>query len=308
MSIFPKRTIRGKTVTIHWNFNTAHLKEVAICPWIRIGVIDPLGKTTMLIEKHHLALPAVDDSDQSNPQQLMYLNKNLPLLIVADYLSGRARKEVLVDILQNIQSGRHYYFTYQIPEDAPLGKYTLLSEVYNGGERRLSKTAADDFFFVEEVSVKYLGANEKGHSALLYNHAGENVPVKIIDYRIGHKVKPQDLQVFELGANKEKTVYFQHLNSYLSYNEERELVSLVKGSLNSFCIKNQQLLELSKNNGQEVFLLNPETDETYTLSSEQAILWQMADGLHTSDDLSKIQPEAYQLMVSQDLIREIAQP
>ena len=307
MSIFPKRTVRGKTVTIHWNFNTAHLKEAAICPLVRIGVIDPNGNTTMLIEKHLLALPAVEINQTS--EQPLFLNKNLPLLIIADYLSGRAKKEVLVDILQNIQSGRHYYFSYEIPKDAPLGKYTLLSEVYNGGKRRLSKTAADDFFFVEEVSAQYLGESEKGHSALLYNHAEESVPVKIIDYCIGNKVMSQDLQVFELGANEEKIVYFQYPDSYLSYNEERVLMPLTKPNATAWCIKNQQLLELSKNNGQEFFLLHPETNETYTLSAEQASLWLLADGMHYREELrTEALAKIYDDMLALGLIQEIAQP
>ncbi|WP_375587596.1 hypothetical protein [Flagellimonas aurea] len=47
MSIFPKRTLPGKTVTIHWNFNTASLKGTHIFPLVRIGVKEPLG------EYHH---------------------------------------------------------------------------------------------------------------------------------------------------------------------------------------------------------------------------------------------------------------
>ena len=106
MSIFPKRTIRGTTVTIHWNFNTAHLRDVSICPFVRIGVIAPDGGVTILLEKYMLALPAIREELPVASGKFLYLNKNTPLLVLADYLSGRQKKEVLIDILKNLQSGR----------------------------------------------------------------------------------------------------------------------------------------------------------------------------------------------------------
>ena len=84
MSIFPKRTIPGKGTTIHWNFNTAHLKGVHIFPFVRIGVKDPEGKINMLFEQNILALPNSTDTERDDEATLptyKYLNKNTPLLI-----------------------------------------------------------------------------------------------------------------------------------------------------------------------------------------------------------------------------------
>ncbi|NMH89060.1 hypothetical protein [Flavivirga algicola] len=151
MSIFPKRAIPGKTVTIHWNFNISSLKNVHIFPRVRIGVKDPNGNVTMLFEEYVLGLP--NSEDEITPQKertFKYLKKNVPLLLLADYFDGISKREQLIERLKNIQSGRHYYFTYTLPNDAPLGKYTLVSEVHSSGEIKYSKTAADDFFFVEK--------------------------------------------------------------------------------------------------------------------------------------------------------------
>lgn len=40
MGIFPKRPLPNGNITIHWNFNSMHLTNIHICPWVLIGVKD----------------------------------------------------------------------------------------------------------------------------------------------------------------------------------------------------------------------------------------------------------------------------
>ncbi|UBM58616.1 hypothetical protein LAG90_17595 [Marinilongibacter aquaticus] len=306
MSIFPKRTLPGSTVTIHWNFNTSHLKDVAVCPYVRIGVIDPLGRTTMLTERHYLALPAIQPTHLESEKPLLYLNKNLPLLVIADYLSGAHKREVLVNILQGIQSGRHYYFTYNVPEDAPLGKYKLISEVYSRGELRLSKTAADDFFYVEKVSVLPKGINQGVYHAEIVNHSPENVPVKILDYRLGGTINTESVQVFELKGFERTTVKVNHAHSYLTYNEERAGLPLCSSANDPACIRNQQILPLDKGNGHEIFLLHRDRETTHKLTRPESEIWQLADGVRRrSEIVGNGRSKAYEAMKKAGLILEI---
>ena len=256
MSIFPKRSVPGGTVTIHWNFNTAHLTDVHICPWVRIGVKDPKGEVAMLFEGHVLGLP--DPKDQHQDQDLpaptlKYLHKNLPLMIIADYLSGRHKREKLVEILQNIQSGRHYYFTYHVAEDAPLGKYTLISEVHSGGETRYSKTAPDDFFEMEGL--------------------------------------------------EEKSVSLTARLNFLLYNEERKVVPLQEGSPD-YLLRNQQVLELNKNDG-STYLLRKDKEEGYQFTKQTKALWLRSDGLLNKCQLSDEELEAYKALKADGLITDI---
>ncbi|WP_315814860.1 hypothetical protein [Paraflavitalea speifideaquila] len=89
------------------------------------------------------AAPAAPTLPQTSNFQ--YLNKHTPLVVLASYLAGQQPREKLVEILTNIQNGRHYYFTWAIPANAAPGKYTLLSEMYLDGTLKQSGTAADDF-------------------------------------------------------------------------------------------------------------------------------------------------------------------
>ncbi len=303
MSIFPKRTIPKSTVTIHWNFNIAHLNEVHIFPWVRIGVKDPNGKITMLFENNVLGLPNSNQKvDVNGKPVLQFLNKNIPLLVIAEYLQGQASKEKLVEILQNIQSGRHYYFTYHVPEDAPIGKYTLVSEIHSNGNVRLSKTRNDDFFFVEKISLKK--CDHATQKAIVYNHSEEKTPVKIVSYYKDDQNKTQiKIRVFEMLPQANTEIALLSANDYLLYNEEREAIPLTTVS-NNYIIRNQEILQLIKTNGQS-FLIKKDNDEAYELKDETKNLWNKADGLLPFDTLNPEETEQFKELHKEGVLKKI---
>ncbi|UII34538.1 hypothetical protein LVD17_12040 [Fulvivirga ulvae] len=303
MSIFPKRSVPGSTVTIHWNFNTAHLKDVHVFPLVRIGVRDPKGKETLLFEKHVLGLPDPVEPQNSDLKKLKYLNKNLPLMIVADYLSGQHKTEKLVEILQNIQSGRHYYFTYHVPEDAPAGKYTLISEVHSGGEVRHSKTAADDFFFIEKVTLERIV--ESTSEAIVFNHSEERTPVKVIGcHPLPEGKMHAEVEVFEILPLQETTIKLNAPVNYLAYNEERQIIPLQSGP-SGFLLRNQSVPQATKADG-SVYLFKKDAEEAYALKEEHKLLWEKANGLINTTSLSDEEKLLLDGMAAEGLIREVS--
>ena len=311
MSIFPKRTIPGKGVTIHWNYNTCHLKGTHIFPFVRIGVKSPDGKVTMLYEGNILALPESKTevtAEANAPSAYKYLNKNTPLLVLADYLSGRFKKEALIDILSAIQSGRHYYFHYSIPEDAALGKYTLISEVHSNGEIRYSKTAADDHFFVEKLVMREAKRNGNGCTTTVFNPSAEVLPVKIVDcFYDGMGELTTKTKVFTLPANELFTIQSSSSKSFLLYNEEREVLPL--GSENQlFPLRNQQYLSLSKKTekGDIIYVLPKDSTASYQLEGIVRAVWNCADGISIKPEQESLEyQEAYNELLKSGLIGEI---
>lgn len=305
MSIFPKRALAGNAVTIHWNFNTSKLAGRHICPLVRIGVKDPSGQVTMLFEKHVLALPAVDmPSPLPDDIKPVYLNKNAPLLLISTYLSGKYTREKLADILENIQAGRHYYFVFNIPADAPLGKYTLISEVISEGEIRSSNTAADDFFYVEKVEISHIKYNNDMGAATLRNCSSEPTPIKIIEYSTPGRLSPSDIQTFELPGFEVREVKFHSKRTFLSYNEEREIIPLY--TENSLVTKNPYFINLKKEEEDSTYVLHHNSDDAFILEKENQYIWNSADGIHSRDDLrigSLV--ERYDEMVSNGLLYEL---
>lgn len=312
MSIFPKRTLPGKSVTIHWNFNTSSLTGGHIFPLVRIGIKNPQGNLTMLLEDNLLVLPSasISSTDENAPSDpyAKHLHKNVPLLVLADYLTGKHKREKLVEMLKGIHSGRHYYFTYPVPTDAPAGKYTLLSEIYLDGNVNYSKTAEEDFFFVEKITLEEVATEEGGCVASLLNHSLEPTPVKIMEcFRTGNAVEA-NVRMLNLQPRQINTVLVNAPDSFLLYNEEREIIPLQ--AVNTIrCLRNQQWLSLSKSgpNGVVTFVMNAQSEEAYELSGATQEIWQRADGL-TSRNAIRNDNNAtqYDEMLASDLIREVS--
>lgn len=304
MSIFPKRTIPGKTVTIHWNFNTSHLSGAHLYPLVKIGVKDPCGNITMLFENHVISFPDQKENKKESPQKLKYLNKNIPLLVLADYLEGPSKREKLIEILNNIQAGRHYYFTYTIPNDAPLGKYLIISEVHNNGNVKYSKTRLDDHFWVEKVSLVNIVGKGKDRTALVCNHSEELTPVKIVRYYIDYNgCMETKIEAFEMNQKETKPISISDEKVFLLYNEEREIVPLTEET-SVYLIKNHEILSISKKSGLDC-LMKKDSDEAYWLSPEAKNLWDKADGLLNKNNLSEKEIEVLKEMEGQGLIKQI---
>jgi mannose-6-phosphate isomerase-like protein (cupin superfamily) len=289
MSIFPKRTVRGGTVTIHWNVNPPVGLDKPLCPFVRIGVIDPGGQTHVLFEEHVLLLPAAAP----------HLPKNTALLVLASYLAGQQSREKLIDILNNLQTGRHYYFAWKAPDDALPGKYKLLSEMYLEGSLLGSTTAAEDFFYVDQITI----ADDAQGNVTIHNPGPEAVPVKLISYSPQHHHQPDTLEVFNLAAGQERQITIEDKSVFLLYSEERITVPL-HALHQPRALRNQQMLSITK---QEVLYALPRTgNDAYSLTGLQAALWQAADGINTAASLRAIDNTVYNDLLTHRLITEIS--
>ena len=309
MSIFPKRTVPGQPVTVHWNFNTAALIATHIYPFVRIGVRDPVGQLTMLFEGHLLALPNPEPLPPGpSPDEARHLRKNLPLLVLADYLSGPRKREVLVELLQSMQAGRHFYFVYPVPADAPLGRYTLLSEVHSEGQVRYSKTADEDFFFVERVEVAGATAEAGASTATVRNPGPEPVPVKVVEYFPSRQPNVQ-VRTQELPAHGALCLPLATEHTFLLYNEERQTLPLTASPAGPAYLRNQQLLGFDKPGASvpTTYVLAPGDEAGYELSGPTRLLWNRADGLasRTAMLAGLDDDTALREMLDADLLREL---
>jgi len=304
MSIFPKRTIQGKTVTIHWSFNTSNLIDKHLVPLVKIGVKDPNGNVTMLFEEHVVAFPDQKEKKTESVKKLKYLSKSVPLLVLADYLEGHCKREKLVEILTNIKSARHLYFTYNIPDNAPIGKYALISEIHNNGNVNYSKTQLDDHFWVEKISLIEVAEKGRERIAKIQNHSEEPTPAKIVRCLIDeNRSMETEIDTFLMEPNENKTISVSKGTVFLLYNEERELIPLTeRGPI--YLIRNQEILSLSKENGLD-YLIQKDSDEAFLLPPESKKLWDKSDGLLNKDSLSVKEKDILLEMESQGLIRQI---
>ncbi|MFD0964043.1 hypothetical protein [Pseudofulvibacter geojedonensis] len=301
MSIFPKRTVAGKGVTIHWNFNISHLKKGHVFPFVRIGVQWPNGQVTMLMEECILGFANPRDEDvllNEDGKKFKYLKKNTPFLVLNDYLSGVIKREALANIISGIESGRHYYFQFALPKKAPPGKYTLISEVYNNGEKRYSKTKEDDFFFVDNIEKRATKKNDNGYVSIIKNNSTEATPIKIVEcFESGNKVKCMLLS--PLSASEIHTI---SSNCFLLYNEEREVIALNENN-SPFVIKNHQYIPLKRED--RTYVMSNSTEDIYELTELQAKIRERADGITLKNRIVNItNNDSYNELVDSGIILE----
>lgn len=305
MSIFPKRTVQGKTVTIHWSVALESELDRPLFPFVRLGVKSPDGELRYLCQKNILLLPKDYQSDKEHeeivnvtPPENHNLARDIPILILADFLSGKRKREQLVEILTRIKAARHFYFTYTVADDAPLGKYELVSELYLDGKCHKSLTADEDFFYVEKVIVE--GSSEDSFN--LSNPSPEDCPVKIIEY----SVEGARANLYNVPAKDSLTINVKSSIYYALYNEEREVIPL-KREFGKRILRNQTLQSFKKNDGDslKLYVMFPDNDDAYILEGAYLKIWQLADGTVEDNELRSVDEDAFSSMINANLLYEI---
>jgi len=305
MSIFPKRTLQGKTVTIHWSVALESEHDRPLFPFVRTAVKSPDGELRYLYQNNLLLLPkyeqVITENEEGIPDPFptnQNLARNIPLLILADYLSGNRKKEQLVEILTRIKTARHFYFTYTVADDAPLGKYELISELYLDGKCYKSLTADEDFFYVEKINVQRSAA----HSFDLINPSPEECAVKVIDY----SSSGAQSKCYTVPAKDSISISVTSHLSYALYNEEREIIALKKAS-GAKILRNQTLHNFEKNEGESIklYVLFPDNDEAYILEGTHLKIWKLADGTVEDEELKAIDEDAFSSMIDANLLHQI---
>lgn len=250
----------------------------------------------MLFEENMLLLPAMGTAKTNDHK------KQTPLLVLASYLATPQQREKLIEILTNIQNGRHYYFTWQVPTDAVPGKYTLLSEMYIDGTVKHSGTASEDFFYIEQLNI---GVHAKGE-VLIHNPGPEPVPAKLIYYLANNHQHPESIEVFYIAPGEHRAVNTAGKSVFLVYNEERITIPLHTWQ-QPRVLRNQQHLFLQKEKEGELlsYVLPREGETAWRLSEQQWKIWQAADGMGNAAMVREKHSAGYDEMIAQGLIVEI---
>lgn len=307
MSIFPKRAQRGGSVTIHCNVHLAS-RQRHVMPLLRVRVVDPVGTVVAEHAQYVLALPEPDAAERAaaaaaaDPVPSQHLRRDVPLLILAGYLSGATGREQLFGALSAIESGRHFYFSQLLPPDAALGRYTVDIALLLDGRVRHSATSSDDMFFVEQlelVEVQRDGDDGAGF-ARVRNPGPEPVPARLAVLRAGGS--EIDARLLELPADTATDIPVPAGAAFLYYSEDRRIIALA-GSDAPYVLRDQAMLVARK--GDRVFLLQRDQDEGFELAGPAELLWRRADGLLRRDQLTPADLATYGEMVRAGVIHEV---
>lgn len=304
MSIFPKRTLRGKGVTIHWGLNFTHTANNLRYAFIRIQVKTPSKKVVNLCEDYIQLLPNLCNTKNENGEEGdKFLSKGTPLLLLADFLSGgRHKKQKLVELFKRINEARHFYFYYEIPENAELGRYDIVSEFYVDGKCYKSSTIEEDFFYVESIELNDIREVMDEFHFSVKNNSSESCPIKMMEYDNNNKV---EINITSLLPNEKRHLKCRK-GSYILYNEEREMLTLEPKDRKR-PLRNPETFHFEKEEKEEkpkayLILSN---DEAFTLEGKSKSIWEMSNGINYREEVKRIDEKMYNKMIENRLIIEL---
>ena len=275
MSIFPKNARPGGRVTIHLCL-MAPDTDVRLSS-LRLSVVDPGGRRYSLFDGLLAQLPEAPLPRDEQVAPGSSLRRLQPLHVLAAYGKSAARRRVLGDLLARGDRGTHRYFVFDVPEDAPLGKWHVDSERLVAGRRLPSVTAEEDFFWVEDLRLDELvAAPGSGWRVTIANPSGE--PLELALYRQSPlEARPE---LLSLAGGCARTLELETVPAFLVWSEGRAITPLVPDDAR-LVVRNPELAALEDRDGEVdvVYVIAAEQDEAYRLDGDARTLWLAADGL-----------------------------
>jgi hypothetical protein len=271
MSVFPKKILAGECVIVHNAFHTSKFEEGIYFPLLEIWITDPDGIKKMV----HSKVTPIIAFDSQKTEEIYQHNqttkyKQLPLVALSNYLCNYANSEDLVNTLQALKSGRHYYFSYQLPLCSSPGKYKVEAIHYLNGEKYASRDSSEDVFYVERIEVSYL----KKH-VLLKNNSNESTSIKLIFLDSKHTIISYSTTLMKGG---EKLEVNYKTKCVLMYNEDRKVIPLFTESTRGI-LKNPKLPHIIKNKSKPIVtVFGRDSADAFQLEDEYYQLWNASNG------------------------------
>ena len=276
VSIFPKKLKPGGTVTLH---RRAHAKAPA---WyhLRHSILFPDGNEVSLGEGPFFCCPQPGAPEEHELlKQSDHIFQAPPLLMASRYLESESRnQDFFLDALVGLRDASHFYSTYTLPSDSPLGRYRYKLEFLVNGVVRESATADADFFFVEKLELENVVYAGLSREATVLNPSPEPVVAVFHEYHDEGGTMQSSRRLVEMAAHGRKQFSFTGFAT-LSYLGGTETLFL-KAEEDPLCLRNPAYRTLKKSNS-EAYAFDSSQEVAYEFRGLAAAIWTRADGFHT---------------------------
>ena len=170
---------------------------------------------------------------------------------------------------------KEFYYCFDTNSNTMLGKYRVIPSFYYNGVELKSQTANFDYFVVEEIKVDVV--NDKEY--YLTNLSNENTLVEFIKIKNGkneyskYDIKGTEKVKFNFDADK---IFIKYGNNFIE--------EIMK--------KNDKIYERKpelfwKKIDDKVLIYDDISNKKIILEKDESIIWNMLDGIHTNEDISK---------------------
>lgn len=311
MSVFPRRTIPGKSVMIHLCLNVAPQGNFPVTPFLKVAIRDPLGHMTRLFDGHVVLFPPEDTPAQNGAEHgssretpaVPWMGLDRGLSETASICGTEAG-----ETLERLHTGQHYYFPFRISDDAMAGRYTLVSEMQLGGKRLFSLTQDQDMFWVEVLRLNGIRQSEEGQWARVENPSSEPVPAVLVRCPGQDRDVSIQREYVTMPAQQVTELAVGHDKCFLVFNEGREVIFLAAQTSLPCVIRNQAIVSVrGRGASDHLTLAVPHDGDTaFELTGMRRTLWEKAAQCPTRGELLRDVPvKVYEAMLEQGLICEL---
>jgi hypothetical protein len=300
MSVFPRHLCALQTVHIHARVSPSQ----AHFALLQTAVRDPHDRIVFEDERQMSAAVPPGPREQPAERRLAEgLCETPPLLFVSQCLRGEeeARAE-LVGLLHDIGRSVHFYFWWTVPETAALGCYRVEITLWVDGQRFASRTARNDKFFVERLSLESCRSVQNGIAARIRNHSPEPARARLHEYAKGRDGVSARIRALDFGASAETEVFAETDRSVIVYAEDGGMLWLAADGDPSW-IRDQTCAWMSGRHD-TIIVSASRTGKSYTLKDTARAIWLGADGTARESQLRALGSDAFDALVTAGLLRK----
>lgn len=296
MSIFPRKTVKGRGVTIHCCICPGPLARPPAVLILEITVTDPAGRCIYAAMRPVLLVASrVEDCARRHlPELAVPVMQGLSADIGGPDAFDAARRIM--------QEGMHDYLHVPLADSAIPGRYVVCTNLWCDGARHASLTCADDWFLVEELTVEGLDAVAGGRQVCVCNRSAEPVEATIVRYGQTEPIAapnvfgPAAVTQVDAGSGRAMVIYA----------EGRAVLPLWRGDAPLLLRSPRyRCFRASHAVAPSVLLVSEHEDRAHEIAGERLVLWNLAGGLATrTEALMHVPGQILDEMLAQGLILE----
>lgn len=247
MSIFPKRTIKGKKIILHTALNYKGSPKLVSS---KSSIINPLGKIAETIKKDYFYFPKNKHNYLEEKEQ--YLRGHSGLVYAHFFRNNFGKFGQFEGLFEKLSTSSHNFTEIKIGESYLPGRYQVKSNFLVNGFGLDSDTIESDLFFVDQL--EFIIENNK---AVLVNKSPEVTPFRIHYY--DQNESKEYVSVISGNSKMEIPKIIDIKNAFLIYAEDQKIEPLFKElivyrnpSVKFLIRKSSSLLNLNDDNAFEI--------------------------------------------------------
>ncbi|WP_291960127.1 hypothetical protein [Maribacter sp.] len=287
MSIFPKKTVVEKRITIHTSFFFKNSSKSILA---NFKITNPLGKVISMPNQEFFYFPKKTSNYINNKND--YCEGQSGIIYAKFLEQNLLASNNLTTLFDKFTLATHSYFSFKIDSDFPPGKYMVNSSFIIDGIQTKSNSSDVDFFLVEKLKI-----TRNSNQIII-----ENLSPETTTFRIIYRSSNLEHEFVESVAGNSSYAIPSHIetdDAFLVYAEDQEIRPFFTGRIS---YRNPKVQYLSKRNSSFVKI---DEENCFNLEGKLHEFWLSLNGFRSKESLiNEFDSLVYNKLLSKKLIVE----